>query len=291
MEKQNKPRIRRKHIAIGALAAALLLAAGISGASAKYTKDLGDGDVIVRAKEFYFSSNLLVEGGTRHELNPGTESITFELWNHDDLLRVSEDPVIYSVTVNNNAMVRPSSGVLQKDSITSSKHSITLSNLQPGQTYEVEAYGYSYNTEIDEETGEEIITPSYEKIISATFVVLTENEGVFKYLESDPSDSAVLLTVWTENVSGDVTVFFPDGLIPDVTDEKLKNIGNYENGTYDGNKAAEGEEAEAAYTIGTLGDYSSYTYRFFKEDANASFSANDFDVIVDGNPAVVRTPE
>lgn len=264
MEQQN--RSSRKFLILPALLVLLLLAAALSGVSAKYFKDIGGTGALVRAKEFYFSSDLLMETGAQYDLNPGTTSITFELRNHDDQLRYSEEAVTYTVT---GGTVDPASGTLPGGQISTA--TVTLSNLEDGNTYTVTATGQS----------------GYEKTLRATFTVRAQEEAAYKYLESDPSGAFVLLTVWTKNVQGDVTIRFPAGLIPDATDPALSTTLNYKEGHYSGN---DGEE-DQPYSIGTLDPYSSHTYRFFLETPYTNFSVHDFTVTVGETPATESTPK
>jgi len=264
MEQMNKP--SRKRLIWVVLLALVLLIAGIGGVSAKYVKDFGGTDALVRAKEFYFSSDLLTENGAEYTLNPGTKEITFVLRNHDDQLRYSEDAVNYTVAVEGGGTVSPNNGSLSGNEINSTV-TVTLSGLQDGESYTVTATGKA----------------GYKKSLTATFSVAKPGENVYKHLDnSDLSGSYVLLTVWTENVSGEVTISFPAGLIPDATDPLLSDIQNYKDGKYQ--KAADG-------TAGDLEAYSSHTYRFFLEEPFAEFTADSFFVKVNGQEATKKIPE
>ena len=266
MKKLNRNVFRRNGLAMGIFVLLVLVGTAIGSTSAKYVKDAGPQQAVVRAKEFYFSSDLLKENGANYTLNPGTASISFVLRNHDDELRYSESPIEYTVSVSGDVAVSSPSGTLSNDDI-----SITISNLVDGQSYIVTATG---------EAG-------YTKTLSATFIVRNQSEGVYKYLEMDPSGAFVLLTVWTENKSGEVTIRFPDGLIPDTTDEVLAVIRNYKNGQYVANTDGSGISDDA----GILDVYSSHTYRFFQEDPFTDYSVEAFTVTVGGVAADPRTPE
>lgn len=271
MEKLNRFLFRRKYLVIGILAAALLIGV-VGGSSAKYVQDVGNYQGAVRAKEFYFSSDLLVENGTNYVLNPGTESITFELRNFDDALRFSEMDLTYSVTADNGAKITVTTGLVS-NTLTGGKCSsrkITLSNLQDGVKYTVTAVGGA----------------GYKKVLMATFEVKAPGTNAYQYLETDPSGAFVLLTVWTENLSGDVKIRFPAGLIPDATDTALAGIHNYKDGNYLANTDGSGISQSA----GSLGDYSSHTYRFFLNTPYAFPTVDDFTVTVNGTTAEEKIP-
>lgn len=268
MNKSKIGQICRKFLTFLVLAVTLTLLVVIAttdGASAKYIKDIGNTNAVIRAKEFYFSSDLLKENGESYTLNPGTDSITFELRNHDDQLRYSENPVQYTVAVTGGATVSSASGSLEGNKISSS--TITVSDLVNGQAYTITVTGNA----------------GYEKQLSATFTVRQPESGVYKYLESDPSGAFVLLTVWTKNSSGNVTISIPAGLIPDATDNALTGIQNYNAGT-------KTYSAVTSQSVGTLGIYSSHTYRFFLETPFTQYSANSFSVTVGNTTATEKTP-
>lgn len=268
MAKLNKMVSRRNGLVIGILAAVLiLLGTAFGDVSAKYVKDAGDQKAVVRAKEFYFSSNLLKENGASYSLNPGTKSITFELKNHDDSLRYSEEKITFTVDSGN------AKATYEPNELTGSKIStvtVTLSGLEDGQTYTVKAIGDG----------------GYKKELYATFEVKTPGTNVYKHLAADPSGAFVLLTVWTENVTGAVTINFPAGLIPDATDGALTGIQNYKDGKYIANTS----ESGISNAAGTMGVYSSHTYRFFLEQNFTNYTIEDFTVIVGGTSAVASIP-
>ena len=223
----------------------ILLASTVWGVSAKYVRQQEE-EQLVQAKMFYFTSDLLKEGGASYTLNPGTTKVEFTLNNFADDLRFSEDPIQYTYTINGTESTEAQLNETNKtDTIEF--------NVQAGGTYEVSATGIA----------------GYAKTLSATFKVLKAPANIYKHLAPDTSgDHFVLLTVWTEDVSGDVTVSFPDGLIPDETDPKLQGIVNYSGGGYGGKTTASIEMKEN----------NSMTFRFFKEDPTTVYSAGQFGV-------------
>ena len=272
MEKKRPIISRRKVLVIGMWAVLLiLLGTDISGVSAKYVKKVDNQAAVVRAREFYFTSDLLEEGGRKYPLNPGTKSVSFELRNYGDDLRFSEGDVTFEVECAGAAItVEPAGNFLEGAKKSAAK--VTLSGLADGQTYRVYATG----------------SCGYQKQLSAEFEVLAQGTSVYKYLEMDASGTFVLLTVWTESVGGAVSIEFPAGLIPDGTDSALSEIKNYVDGRYCGNNTPERDISKSA---GSLGAYSSHTYRFFLETPFASCEAGHFTVTVGGVPAGEKTPK
>ena len=233
----------------------ILIGSAVWGVSAKYAQKREE-QLLVQAKMFYFTSDLLTEDGAEYTLNSDTTSVRFTLNNFADALRVSEDPIQYTYTVNGEK-----SATGQLDSTNKSK-TITFS-VKAGETYTVSATGIA----------------GYEKTLSATFKVAEAPAGFYKHLDTS-DEYYVLLTVWTQDVSGDVTVRFPEGLIPDTTDEKMANVQNYTAGGY-----TSGVVPESNY-----GKYSSQTYRFFKVDPALVYTVKNFSVKMGDQEAVSGTP-
>ena len=196
--------------------------------------------------------------------------MTFELRNYADALRYAEEDISYAVYVKNgdkyinaeNELVDAgeepplfANGTLKTGK--TNHATITLSGLTPG-TYEITATGDA----------------GYQETLTATFKVSEAEAGVYKYVDAE-DDYYVLLTVWTENVAGEVSISCPGGLIPDNTDPAMKT----------------------AKTGGTIADttsftsaYSSHTYRFFKQTVgDENFDAGDFTVKVNTTTAKEKT--
>lgn len=243
------------------LLALVLAVAAVWGVSARYIRQLQADDSVVKAPEFYFTSDYLLEGGATYDLNPGTASVTFVLRNHEDSLRYSPGTLSYSVTTDNGSFASSGDPVtlIQGTFADTNDVAITLYGLENGGSYTVTATGQN----------------GYQKTITATFRVKTGDPGVYRHVEN--GSAYVLLTVWTKDASGQVSITFPNGLIPDTTDPTLRNIQNY-NGSYQG----------GTYALDTLGTYSSHTYRFFKDSA---YTGGDFTVTVGGITAQPRQPE
>ena len=227
------------------LLAVALLAAG--GVFAKYLHTAKDDRSSVSSKMFYFESDYLTEDNHAYKLNAGTDSIAFTLYNYENSLRVSEVVSTYQITVTseNDASFTIDGEVATEKEIsveaTKTDTKITLGSLDDGCSYQVTV----------------IADGGYVKTLSARFEVAPAQTGF--YMNVDNSDQSVLiLTVWTEDVSGAIEISIPEGLVPDATDPVLKSVHNFENGAY---LAIAFTDAESFAT-----SYSSRTYRFFKTE-------------------------
>lgn len=263
----------RKSFRIAALILiAVSLFALIGGIVAKYVTEKR-GENLLSAKVFYFGSNLLKEGGAEYTFGSDTESISFTLGNNADKLRFADDDVTYTVSVSHDAGIAPSvssgSGTLAGGTLSTA--TVTLSGLEKGKSYTVTAVG----------------TAGYEKTISATFVISDDEQNLYKHLDAS-SDYFVVLTVWSKNVTGELSVSLPDaceGLIPDSTDPILSGIYNFDGSSY---KAFSFNDNESF-----VENYSSRTYRFFIDSGKtaADFDVEKFTVILsNGATKFVATP-
>ena len=198
-------RNKRLYLIVGVLFVAVLLTVGGLYAKYIYQKDaLGS----ATSPEFYFESDKLTVGGTAHTVNAGTSSLSIQLKNYADALRFSDDDIAYTVTVMPSVgiTVTNGSGTLNGDACNDIW--VTLSGLENGKSYTVEAVG----------------TAGFKQKLTATITVKDADEVLYKNINA-PTDSAfVLLTVWTGNLQGDVTIAYPDGLIPDNTDPLMATL-------------------------------------------------------------------
>lgn len=257
----------------------VLLVALVGGVSAKYIHS-NNGRNVIATKEFYFTSNLLKEDGAEYTLNSTADSISFTLGNNFDQLRYAQEDIHFALSVEHvtfvtgdaEPIINKTSGTLTTGSV--SVDVVTLSNLSPGETYKVTAVGKTGDQNNPAE--------GYKQTLEATFTVSAGNSNVYKHLDTS-NDAYVLLTVWTENISGDVTIAMNgtdvlsnmDGLIPDSTDTVLRSVNNYNTG----------EDKYTAVAVGTpivdkdnfKNNYSSKTYRFFLDEDKA-FTVDNFTV-------------
>ena len=236
----------------------LLVCASVWGVSARYIQQR-EQELLAQAKMFYFTSDLLTEENPTYKLNPDTAVVRFDIRNHIDALRFSEDNIQYDVYVNDVQLGQTA----ELTGNTVSKNTIEFS-VSAGHTYTVRAEG----------------SAGYTKEIYATFEVLESPAGFYKHVDAT-DENVVLLTVWTQDISGNVTVQFPAGLIPDATDSKLASVTNFSGSSY-----GAGETAPLA-----LGAYESFTYRFFKETPGTNYTAGQFTVkMADGTEATEEKP-
>ena len=236
----------------------MLLPVMIGGVFAKYVYD-NAGSNLLSAKEFYFTSNLLKEEGSKYVLNSTATEISFTLGNSADKLRCSQDDIIYDISVTNK-----SGGTVPEIIDGNTEHkllggsvsqvTITLTNLEKGETYIVTSTGKA----------------GYKQTLMAEFTVSENEENVYKHLEISTDNAYLLFTIWTENVVGELQVVTPAGLIPDNTNPILREVYNYSGAEY----------GEIIFTdkINFDQTYSSYTYRFFVSEG--SFNIDDFQVSI-----------
>ena len=253
--------IRKRTIIITVLVVLLFT---VGGVFAKYIYNSG-GMGLLSAKEFYFTSNLLTENTAKYVLNSKTTEISFTLGNNADKLRFSQDDIKYSITVGcksgdsypeENIKYADSEQVLSGGSVDTT--SITLKGLTMGETYIVTATGRA----------------GYKQTLKAEFTVSDKEENVHMHLDTS-NDAFVLLTVWTHNMTGPLTVITPAGLIPDNTDPILRKVYNYSGTEYGAVQFTDNTNFTEAY--------SSYTYRFFISEDKSYDINKDFNVFIKKN--------
>ena len=225
-------KITRRKVIISTIAVVLSLCVLTTGMFvAKYINEKSSEGLVI-AKNFYFTSNLL--DGKEHTLSPDSTSVTFTLGNHEDDLRYSEVDIEYTVTVDNGATVTDDTGTGTLASGSVKDKNVTISDLQPGKTYNVKAVGKG----------------GYTKTLTAKIVV-PEKKAQLYFHEDSSSGEYVLLTVWNEGeTEGEVTITYtgiPDNTNPNMTDWTT----------------GEGE-TKATQTV-AIGPHESKVFRFFGE--------------------------
>lgn len=262
-----KVKLNKIKVPLLILGALLVLIALISvGVYAKYISTRGKPDGTVTSQNFYFESDYLKENGATYTVNPSTSGtdIPFELMNYADEYRASDFAVEYTVTVvasdGSTPSVTNKSAVLTKSGDTK-QATVTINNAKPGVTYTVTAVG---------QTGEK----GYTKTLSASFTVNPIKENAYMHVED--KGEYVTLTVWTENLTGNVTITLDNAseLLPDNTDPRMLGWKS-DNDTY---------------TDEFTTEYSSYKYRFFKSDINKTYNNAFFEVKVGAKTAEPGTP-
>ncbi len=251
--------VQKKSIFLVALILVLVLA---GGTLAKYVFN-GDGEVLIFANRFYFSSNLLTKDESSYTLNMATEEVSFTLRNYDDVLRPSEESFSYTISVKCEGEEGTGGAVLDTTSgefaagVVASK-TIKLSGLTEGKTYVVTAVG-------DSAADTDSTLDGYRKTIEARFIISENNIEIYQEVDTS-NDAYVLLNVWTENLAGDVTINYPTGLIPDNTDSVMEDATpnyNKSTGKYVSNSFVDSTNFKEGY--------SSYSYRFFIDEASAEY--------------------
>lgn len=231
-----------------------LILIGATDASYLYKKKSSG---TVKAKEFYFTSNLL--DGQPHTLAPGSTQITFTLGNHPDELRFSQTPITYTVEVDGDTPDGENlTGTLEAGSI--QNQSVTITGLVPGYTYTVTAEGDG----------------GYHQTLTATLVIPEEEKYLYKYLNTTNSEY-VELTVWAKGISGEVSITAPTSVLPNNANLVMAEAKN-------------GAESTFTFTdANTFKDagYCSYTYRFF----GSGVTASDFTVICGDFTAEEKNPD
>ena len=236
-----------------------LILGSVGAVVAKYANER-KGDRILSAKQFYFESNYLTLNNKSYSLNSTQSSVTIELYNFENEWRISEVDTSYTVTVvsdDTEFLIDGKKTDTKTYSATKNVETtikVYLTDLKPGKSYEITA----------------VANGGYTKTLKATFTVKETSDGFYMNVESETN--YVILTVWTQNTSGEVSVSFPAGLIPDATDPFLKEIDvNYEDGSY--------KSGGFTFNIGT---YSSRSFRFFKAN---NYVSSDFTVMMGDTPA------
>jgi hypothetical protein len=275
-------KLMRPQLAIFGIILAICVIGGI--ALAKYTRKESD-QGIVRAKWFYFNSDLLKEGTSQNENNTytyasRTPEITFKLMSREDELRYSEMDIHYTVKVEKKVdNIWQNVGEAQIGTIkekNSDDATITIKSNELGEndglngSYKITATGYCGT---DKAKG-------YEKTLTAyinTSEELEVNPKLYYYVDDNTDEKndphVVLLTVYAEGYTGKVTIAYPDTLIPDNTDERMAN-------------AKTGSSIEDNVTFQETG-YHSHTYRFFMSDTDASRNVSNTGATIDGESFTV----
>ncbi len=206
---------------------------------ARYVRSVEeDGSAIM--KEFYFTSNFL--DGNEHILAAGSTEVSFTLSNHADELRYSEVDISYIVEVDDEDVdITNGTGELALNTI--SNATVTISGLVPGNRYIITATGNG----------------GYHQVLTATIVIPESETHLYYYLDTSNTEF-VVLNVWAQGFSGDVTITSPGVVIPDNTDVVMREV-------------SVGTTFTDSVSFVDNG-YSSHAYRFF----GSGVSVDDFSV-------------
>ena len=256
-------------IVAGYIVVGIILCALVGNALAKYFQTSSNPSTF-KAMDFYFTSDLLDEG--THVLSSGVDSVSFSLWNYADALRVSEvevDVTEVQISGPGNPVITFNDAQRTLGASLPKELSVTVSGLVPGNTYVIEATA----------TGGRVNgVGGYVQTISGTIIVPELENALYTYFQSQ--GSYVLLTVWSEGYSGNVTIDIPDGVIPDYTDSVIRTAvtgGEFEDNKFEDNKTFKDKA------------YASHTYRFFV--TGESVTVDSFTVKYDnGKTAGYKVP-
>lgn len=224
MEKQTY--LRRILAGALVLLLALPMVSGIANVSAKYLRQ-GTNTGYFRAKEFYFSSNMLGTDAPEHIINATYDSVSFDLRNFTDALHFTEETIFCDLKLTATGGLPLTDESLSASEIelagnSCNSETVTLSGMKPGITYTVTATA---------KTGlKAVATTGYKQTLSATFRLSNLDEGFYYHLTNEYG--VYTLEVWAENVSGNVTIDLPAGLEPNNLNARMTDIMNNDGGIY-----------------------------------------------------------
>lgn len=184
------------------LAAVLLVFNGYT--VAKYIAQR-ETEPVYAAKNFYFESDLLSEEGKTYTLKTGVDQISFILMNHPDALRKAQVDISYEIWVD-GAKCTDYTGDDGTLKMTEDDVQITLPELSAG-----------------EHTVEARATGPYVKTLKGTFIIEPEDKKIAIAVNDAAGDPALLLTVTTTDFEGQVTIQWPNTVLPNNADPLLKN--------------------------------------------------------------------
>lgn len=211
----------------------------ISGASyAKYIFEQKS-PVEVDAKNFYFTSNLLVESSKEmknYTLQAGVDEIEFTLMNYPDELRTSE------VDIQGVA-------ILTKDSEEIAKQTFTLGkNQQSEQVIRFDNPKLSEGVYVVTATAES----PYSQTLRARFTITDLYQDVDYSVIDKVGSPNLMVKVNTTDYEGNIIITWPDGVYPDNTDPYLQNANTN------------------SYVV-RVKKHSEYTFQFFKNKPNETY--------------------
>lgn len=224
---------------------------GIRSLIAKYQDKESKTDA-VQTEEFYFTSNCLSENGETITLAADTSQINIELRNYADDLRYSPKTIQYTYDVkkeNDAQSIAEGTGEITGGEKNTSN--LAINNLENGTTYKVTVTS----------------TDPFHSVLKGTFKIVEKNTEIH-YAVTDTAGSAyVLVQVDVEAYDGKAKLEWPEGIIPDSTDSTFSGITTWENNKYSSGNVKV-----------SLKPYSSYTYRFFKENVSKLYNKENIKV-------------
>lgn len=202
-------------------------------------------DIGVESPEFYFKSDLLEIPQTngvypQYKLNEGETTISFKLKNYLDEFRFSDNDIKYLVKIT-GIIEETKEGVITKGSCNDVV--VEFKDLTTG-TYTIEVTTLS----------------PYKVTLKADFII-KEEDNSFTYTVNDAVGSSIIQVIITTNsYEGKLNLEWPSDVLPDNTNELLKDAINTNNIYIDVTENAE------------------YTLIFLKQDVDKVYSKSDIKV-------------
>lgn len=252
-------------IVAGYIVVGIILCALVGNALAKYFQTSINPSTF-KAMDFYFTSNLLDDG--IHTLSPGATSVTFSLRNYADELKVSE----MDVKIDNIMVTGPGTPTVSTvdDALLANVVDdlyVTISGLVPGK-YTITAKAIGGRPSGASSGG-------YEKTIQGQIIVPEAEQFLYKYFQD--YGSYVLLTVWSQGYKGNVSIDYPDGVIPDNTDSVMATA--LTGASFIDTKSFSEDK------------YASHTYRFFVSGSSVTESSFVVTYDTDSKIATYKDPK
>lgn len=215
--------------------------------AARYVQQWKPAPAQADAKDFYFTSDLLTDGDTPvYQLSnfvPGTSTISFQLRNYADALRVSESNVAYTVAATG---LPNTTGTIAQSGSAGQSNEVALA---------VPATSFANGKATVRVTAQS--TAPYAQTLEAVFELYQKiSIGAVTHEVYDAAGSnTVTLTVTTRDEAGTISITPPGGVYPDRTDSRLAS-GN----SFNANANAQ------------------YSFVFFKSNPATTYAASSFGV-------------
>lgn len=260
MQKRQKEKKHDSLFRIGVtfiLCGTVLLLSLVSVTTARYVMQWKPDPLVAKAKNFYFTSNILSSGDVPvYQLSnfvPGTgensSKISFILKNYEDEFRISEADIDYSITATG---LPDTDGTIIHNGSDGKTKLIQLSVPEECFSHGMAVIHVNVKS-----------TSPYIQTLSADFELYKKISNVDCTVYDALGSNTVMLTITTGNSGGTVDIALPYGVLPDRTDSRL-NITMPNVGTY-------------ICSINANAN-SQYSFTMFKNSPTSLFSINNFTV-------------